>query len=509
MSIPKLIGHQTEILYVPDNQNMVITGSAGCGKSLLAIYRIYWLSKKYPTESIVLLTFNRAVNDDMNRKLKYLAEQWGDGLPQNLTIMTYHKFMREVLQKLVANYSDRYYELNKYIGSKKLIPYNSNRNVQIKAALEKVKEKYSDEDESTFNRPLQTFIDEVIWLQQMSVDSYDMYEEMERIGRRGTRVERSKRKYFYEVYEAYLEIRKEENRHFDFEDIGSIICKIIEKLKDEPNIETLTSYKYILVDEFQDFTSDMLKTVNVLSDSTGAMVLLGDINQGVFGKRISYKSLGIDMRSYKKYQLNQNYRNSKPISEFALKLSQSKYFDKSNEFYAEAKLGVGEGPKPKIMKYDNESDELTMMYQFLSSNTIQKTDRSVCVILPTIKAQEFTGYMKHHGLNVVSVKDKNKFEISKLFYGTYREIKGLEFDIVIMPFLSESIFIKSIMNDNKELEIDKDDWNLEDIDDEILEAYIAQYYVGVTRAKEKLVIIHSGNRTPLMPEGLFGEYVAE
>src|SRR5699024_943507 len=158
---------------------------------------------------------------------------------------------------------------------------------------------------------------EISWMQQMSVTSFEMYEKMERVGRKSTRIDRSKRKYFYEVYEQYIKIREEDDRYYDFEDVGTFIRNLLKKIKNQDKKKKLLSYKYILIDEFQDFTSDMLMTVNELNNTNGAMVLLGDINQGVFGKRISFKSLGIKMNSYKKHRLVYNYRNSRPISEFA------------------------------------------------------------------------------------------------------------------------------------------------------------------------------------------------
>lgn len=73
MSLPRLIGHQTEILYLPEEKNLFVTGSAGSGKSLLALYRVYWLAKVNPSENIVLLTFNKPVNNDMKEKLAAIA----------------------------------------------------------------------------------------------------------------------------------------------------------------------------------------------------------------------------------------------------------------------------------------------------------------------------------------------------------------------------------------------------------------------------------------------------
>lgn len=75
MSTPPLIGKQTEILYVPDQKNMIITGSAGSGKSLLATYRAYWLAKAYPNEKILLLTYNKAINKDIHQRINGLAQQ--------------------------------------------------------------------------------------------------------------------------------------------------------------------------------------------------------------------------------------------------------------------------------------------------------------------------------------------------------------------------------------------------------------------------------------------------
>ncbi|GEP79649.1 UvrD-helicase domain-containing protein [Staphylococcus carnosus] len=114
MSIPTLVGHQTEILYVADNQNMVITGSAGCGKSLLAIYRIYWLSKVYPNDRIVLLTFNKAVNQDMISKIVLIAAQRNEAVPNNLIVNTYNLFMKEILNKICDSFQEEELLLNKY-----------------------------------------------------------------------------------------------------------------------------------------------------------------------------------------------------------------------------------------------------------------------------------------------------------------------------------------------------------------------------------------------------------
>jgi superfamily I DNA/RNA helicase len=73
-------------------------------------------------------------------------------------------------------------------------------------------------------------------------------------------------------------------------------------------------------------------------------------------------------------------------------------------------------------------------------------------------------------------------------YGTYYAAKGLEFDMVILPFLSQ---------DNLPDKGNIEAFGMEDAlthDGRLL-------YVAVTRAKTRLVLIYSGERTELLPIG--------
>src|SRR5699024_9795345 len=238
------------------------------------------------------------------------------------------------------------------------------------------------------------------------------------------RIDRSKRKYFYEVYEEYIKIREENDRYYDFQYVGTYIRNLLKKIKNQDKKKKILSYKYILIDEFQDFTSDMLMTVNELNNANGAMVLLGDINQGVFGKRISFKSLGIKMNSYKKYRLVYNYRNSRPISEFAEEISHSPYFDKNNEFYAAAKLELRNGQKPKIIKYKDEKEEMEKIYQYIIRGKEWCKEEKVGIIIPSHKFKGFNHFMKEKGENLSIYNLKN--EKNNITLGTYKQIKGLE-----------------------------------------------------------------------------------
>jgi superfamily I DNA/RNA helicase len=79
-----------------------------------------------------------------------------------------------------------------------------------------------------------------------------------------------------------------------------------------------------------------------------------------------------------------------------------------------------------------------------------------------------------------------------LFYGTYHSAKGLEFDTVLLPYLTaEHLPHPPDVEAFGQSEASAQDSKL--------------LYVGVTRAKSNLILTHAGNRTALLPpeDGLY------
>src|SRR5699024_1355999 len=114
----------------------------------------------------------------------------------------------------------------------------------------------------------------------------------------------------------------------------------------------------------------------------------------------------------------------------------------------------------------------------------QNRKDKVGIIIPGHKFKDFTQFLLNNNDSIE--KYELKYSNNNIVFGAYRQIKGLEFDTVIMPFLSKKVFKECIQEDNKEINFENDNVDLSEIDSEILEMYISQYYVGVTRAREKL-----------------------
>lgn len=80
-----------------------------------------------------------------------------------------------------------------------------------------------------------------------------------------------------------------------------------------------------------------------------------------------------------------------------------------------------------------------------------------------------------------------------IFYGTYRDARGLEFDTVILPFCDTDD-----LPGRKEVHA----FGLE----EARARQARQLYVAVTRARNNLTLIYSGSMTDLLPPETSGLY---
>src|SRR5699024_9778643 len=145
------------------------------------------------------------------------------------------------------------------------------------------------------------------------------------------------------------------------------------------------------------------------------------------------------------------------------------------------------------------------VYQYITRVQECRKEEKVGIIIPSHKFKDFNQFMKEKGENLSVYNLKN--EKNNITFGTYKQIKGLEFNTVIMPFLSKENFIKSIEIDNNEIDLDDKNFKYSDLDSEIIEKDIVIHYYGVNRAKKKLIILYSGQLTPLLASLALSKYV--
>lgn len=203
-TLPLPIGRQKDVLYLPSQGHFVVLGTAGSGKTTLAILRAAYLGNPNTDNNgrTLLVTFNRAL-------VSYLKHFQGTNL-RNVSVENYHLFARGYL-------SSRGRMRNNSICQGKL------RELLIGKAILAVAQ--TSGNHTVLARSLEFFSREIEWIQQHGIGSAVKYIEAERIGRAEAPLDRKSRTIVFEVFEEYVSLRKAERKDFDWDDMASAVCE--------------------------------------------------------------------------------------------------------------------------------------------------------------------------------------------------------------------------------------------------------------------------------------------
>src|SRR2546425_8825557 len=298
MKLPTPIGRQKEVLYLPTKGHFAVLGTAGGGKTTLAILRSAYLADPQTDHygKTLLVTFNRA----LVAYLKHLR----DRELTNVVVENYHTFARG------------------YLASRNKISSNSicsdldQRKALIVQAVQEVSKRY--EAHPLFQRPVDLFSEEFRWIAQHGIITLEAYNSAERVGRIVARIERGLRPVVFEIYEAYRDLRERAGKKYDWDDLATAVC--IEFGTDT----SPRRYRHIVIDEGQDFSPEMIRSLAKAIPPDGSLTFFGDVAQQIYGHRMSWRSAGLDVA--KVLEFKENYRNSRQIARLGLAISQMPYF---------------------------------------------------------------------------------------------------------------------------------------------------------------------------------------
>ena len=214
-------GKQYEVLALPANGHIVVLGTAGSGKTTIALLRACHLANILNGGRVLLVTFNRALAE-------YIRGMSNLGLT-NLVVENYHKFARGYL-----------YSRGKMSNLNGILDPVGKMNL-IEVAVKSMKKKFPRE--STFHRPKEFFVDEISFIQKFGFSDFVAYNEAERIGRAAANIKREKRKWVFAVYEKYIRLREESGYQYDWDDLAFYAYK---EMQDDDGERR---YKHIIVDD--------------------------------------------------------------------------------------------------------------------------------------------------------------------------------------------------------------------------------------------------------------------
>jgi len=431
----------------------MVLGTAGSGKTTLAVLRAAYLADPETDHAgpTLLLTFNRAL-------VAYLQHLQ----PRSFTDVTtenYHLFARG------------------YLNSRgKMTPNGicdpNTREALIGEALKTVSDRYPGL--GLFNMSVDFFSDEIKWINEHGLVSKASYLGDQRHGRDGVPLNRRSRSLVFEVFEEYRQAQIMAARLYDWDNLATAVCE--EFAQDT----SPRRYRHVVIDEGQDFSPEMLRSLVQAVPPNGSITFFGDAAQEIYGSRISWRSLGIDVAD--RWEFRQNYRNTRQIAQLALSISAMPHFRGIVDLI-EPVAPAADGPLPTLVHFQSKADEIRLIVE---QATRLSTNQSVAILLRN-RADENLIRHRLPGSAIRFHRHMTLWEAGPgLKYGTYHSAKGLEFDTVILPFLSDQRLP------------DPDHAEVFGIDNAMIHDG-KLVYVGITRAKVRLIMTYTDNLTPLLP----------
>jgi superfamily I DNA/RNA helicase len=452
-------GKQEEVMALAAKGHIVVLGTAGSGKTTIALLRAHHLANIPNGGRVLLVTFNGAL-------VKYMRGII-DLQSTKLVVETYHKFARGYLKS-----RGKMPRWNGILGPDDKACY-------IAQAVEALKSQFPHE--STFRRSNEFFVDEITFIEKFGFADLASYSEAERIGRAAANIRRENRKWIFAAYQRYIELREQAGRKYDWDDLAFYVHS---ELQED---DTERRYTHIIVDEGQDFSPMMIKSlVDAVADN-GSFTFFGDVAQQIYGSRLSWRDSGIDVD--KTWRFDMNYRNPATITEFAKDITESEYWQQNGDMVV-ATTQIAVGPKPILVKFSSNPREMSWVVE--QAISIGKASSTVIICRNRADIDLFMRVLKNKGCDATEIdKDTPGYaHVKTVYLTTFHSSKGLEFDNVFVPFLTDDKLPdpETVANAVSEEEAYADEIKL--------------LYVAATRSKFGLYMSYSGTLSPLFPENV-------
>lgn len=317
------------------------------------------------------------------------------------------------------------------------------------------------------------------------VTTREEYLKVRRPGRR-VALNRSRRNALWDTVEAYRAAAAADGTT-DFEEKAAIAAHLITRRDGERIAD------HVLVDEAQDLSPCRLMLLRALvAPGLNDLFLAEDSHQRIYGQRIVLSRYGINIVGRSR-RLMLNYRTTEQNLRYALSiLTGSDYTDMEDE----PETGQGyrssrRGPKPTVKAVGSLTKEYDVVAEIVQKWIDDGTaPETIGLLVPTRKeAESLPRALGDRGLSVAFVDRGSSGPPATPQVMTMHRAKGMEFAKVIL-------FAVGDKNLPRRYQIEA----LPEGDPaEALQRERSLLYVAATRARDELIIIHSGEPSELLP----------
>ena len=241
-------------------------------------------------------------------------------------------------------------------------------------------------------------------------------------------------------------------------------------------------YDFVVVDESQDISVPQLRFLAALRGGhENGLFFAGDLGQRIFQTPFSWLSLGVDVRG-RSSTLRINYRTSHQIRRQADLLLPPEMSDvDGNTDVRRGTVSAFNGPEPAVRVLDSAEEEVATIAAWLESRTQEGTPPEEIGIFVRSEAQVDRAKAALHaaGLEAVELDGGTEGASGRVAVGSMHLAKGLEFRAVVVAACDDDVIPLQ-----SRIETIVDEADLEDV----YNTERQLLYVACTRARDHLLV---------------------
>ena len=426
-----------------------ISGSAGTGKTIVALHRAVHLARTNPDARVLLTTFSNTLANSLHSKLRRLLGN-EPRLAERIDVYSLDAFGLRLYKTHIGPVT---------IASREVL-------------RELIKESASAEADHKFS--LYFLLTE--WEQVVDawrLDSWDAYRDVVRLGRK-TRLPEAKRKILWSIFERVRAGLKARSLVTHAELFSTLAITMTNDSK--------VVFDFVVADEAQDLSVSHLRFFAALGgDRANALFFAGDLGQRIFQQPFSWMSLGVDIRGRSR-TLRVNYRTSHQIRMQADRLLGPVVTDvDGNTEDRGDTVSVFNGPAPVIRVCDDSVAEAATVSKWI-------VEQAKAGVLPhefgvfvrsTAQLERARAAVNGAGMAFKILDENVETTNGHVSISTMHLAKGLEFRAVTVMACDDEIIPLQ-----ERIETVGDDADLQEVYD--TERHLL--YVACTRARDHLLI---------------------
>ena len=426
-----------------------VSGSAGTGKTVVALHRAVHLARQEEHARVLLTTFSNPLALLLHNRLRVL-------------ISSEPRLGERVEVRSLDAVADRLYRAN--FGQLTVASQES-----VVAAIH---DAMSETEPGSFT---QQFVAQE-WervVDEWQLHDWESYRTVRRSGR-GRQLNESQRQQLWPVFEGVRERLQAQGLMTRAQMLGGLTA-LYEGSDRRP-------FDYIVVDEAQDLSVPQLRFLAALGTrESNRMFFSGDLGQRIFQKPFSWKALGVDIRG-RSQTLRINYRTSHQIRSQADRLLGPEIADMDgNSEERKGTVSVFNGPHPDVRVLNTPAEETATLREWIAtiaSEGLEPSEIAVFVRSEAEIARAIAG-IEAAGLSHSILTERMDSKEGAVAVSTMHQAKGLEYRAVAVIACDDNVIPSEARIDAivEETELD-----------EVYNTERYLLYVACTRARDHLLV---------------------